>query len=431
MNLSQILLKRIESQLDVETGCYDVALSGGVDSVVLLHLLHRLRAQHNTLDIRAIHVDHGLSENAASWRHFCENVCQQWQIPIICESIAIHLKPRQSLESIARDARYSVFAKYVTTGRTLLLGQHLDDQVETFFIRLKRGSGLTGLGAMRRVGQTQQDVCWLRPLLDTTRHEIETYAEQNNLEYVVDESNKDTRFDRNFLRHQVIPELSRRFSGFSACVARSATLLQQQDALLQEYIRSDYASCSDNARLQVSTLKKMSKARQMEVVRYWLSQHRLTMPSKKWLDNLLLQVGQITDDSKFKLTIADIAIRFYRDYLYIVAPRYIDEVYQLDPSKGRIELSDGRVLIQTGGDKSATVGARLSVRFNLPHLRIHPHGKPGSNTVKHWLKDAKIPSWERPYVPLIFVDDELVEIVDVGVSKSFYKSHGKRWIVEE
>ena len=120
---------------------YTVALSGGVDSVVLLHLAKRLHDEFNHIELKAVHVNHGLSDNASDWQAFCENLCQSWNIPFEASEVSLHLSPRQSLEAVARDARYQAIKSSMLPNSCLLVGQHLDDQVETFFIRLKRGAG--------------------------------------------------------------------------------------------------------------------------------------------------------------------------------------------------------------------------------------------------------------------------------------------------
>ncbi|MDN5969244.1 MAG: tRNA lysidine(34) synthetase TilS, partial [Enterobacterales bacterium] len=233
MNSSEIQM-RIASKLQGRSHLM-VAFSGGLDSTVLLHALVQLRMQNFPhLQLRAAHVHHGLSRYADLWVDHCKSVCQQWQVPLHVLRVKVDAQ-RSGVEAAARDARYHAIAGLIGNHETLLTAQHLDDQCETFLLALKRGSGPTGLSAMAShmpFFSTEQ----IRPLLDISRAQLEEYAASYDLKWVEDDSNQDDRFDRNFLRLRVIPNLRDRWPHFPEAVARSASLCAEQEQLLDELL---------------------------------------------------------------------------------------------------------------------------------------------------------------------------------------------------
>lgn len=434
MNNFDDIYDKVTPLLTAHGKVFDVALSGGVDSVVLLHLLVRFRAEHPDTRLNAVHVNHGLSSNAAHWQQYCEILCLKWDVSLKTATVTVEDKNRVSLEAAARDARYTAFSEHVASNSILLLGQHQDDQVETFLLRLKRGSGLDGLSSMRLTGVTKMGVQWLRPLLSISRQQIEAYADAYQLKHIEDESNHDTRFDRNFIRNDILPVMNERFVGFNGCVARSIEILQQQSELLLHYTEQDYQACQNQGRIDLVLFLSMSLLRQQNIIRYWLTQHQVKMPSKAWLTQLVSQLNQITSDNEMVVSIEQFQVRVYRSEVYLVAkPHPVPKPMELDATNKKWVLSDGRKLVLKAGKglRLPNERVKITVAFDQGTLKFKPWHKPGSNKVKHWLKDAKIPSWQRPYVPLIFFDDELVQVVGVGVSADYVTDDGMFWIVEE
>lgn len=207
-----------------------VAFSGGLDSTVLLHQLVQWRTENPGVTLRAIHVHHGLSANADAWVTHCENVCQQWQVPLVVERVQL-AQEGLGIEAQARQARYQAFARTLLPGEVLVTAQHLDDQCETFLLALKRGSGPAGLSAMAEVSEFA-GTRLIRPLLARTRGELAQWALAHGLRWIEDESNQDDSYDRNFLRLRVVPLLQQRWPHFAEATARSAALCAEQESLL-------------------------------------------------------------------------------------------------------------------------------------------------------------------------------------------------------
>lgn len=243
-----------------------VGLSGGCDSVVLLHAAASLGLGDR---LCALHVNHGLSPGAGMWAGFCAALCARLGIRLTIESVAVDRASGLGIEAAARNARYSVFARCAAD--VLLLAHQRDDQAETLLFNLLRGSGIMGAAAIRDE-RTHGGLRVLRPLLGLPRAAIETYALEHGLEWIHDESNDDTALARGFLRREVFPLLARRFPGGDANLARAAAHFAEAAGMLDELAALDWASAADGAALRLSTLRALSPARQANLLRYRLRQ---------------------------------------------------------------------------------------------------------------------------------------------------------------
>ena len=265
-----------------------VALSGGVDSVVLLHLLHSLQKKHR-FSLNAIHVHHGLSKNADKWVKFCEKLCRDLSVPLDVNYVKLPQKKSLGIEAEARQLRYEKLLQSQTD--LVVLAHHEDDQAETFLLQLIRGAGVKGLSSMAHFDGTRR--LW-RPLLNTSRIDIEKYAKKTKLKWIEDESNLNIDFDRNFIRSKVLPILKNRFSHIIKVISRSSSHLAEAQHLLDELAKIDLKnylkSINYKHKLHVKSLDKLFLSRAKNVLRYWLEMNGQLMPSKDLLDELLRQV---------------------------------------------------------------------------------------------------------------------------------------------
>ncbi|MDU4275768.1 MAG: tRNA lysidine(34) synthetase TilS, partial [Enterobacter asburiae] len=237
-----------------------VGFSGGLDSTVLLHRLKCWRDREPDVQLRAIHIHHGLSPRAEMWVAHCEAMCAAWAIPLLVERVTL-AEEGLGIEAQARKARYAAFAGALRTGEALVTAQHLDDQCETFLLALKRGSGPAGLSAMPERSEFAGTTL-LRPLLGETRASLEVWAREHQLSWIEDESNQDDGYDRNFLRLRVLPLLSERWPHFADATARSAMLCAEQESLLDELLSDELAELiSEDGALAIAPLKAMSPVR--------------------------------------------------------------------------------------------------------------------------------------------------------------------------
>lgn len=430
-SLYQQVKNAITPYIDEHKTAFTVALSGGVDSVVLLHVMNALKVEIPQLQLTAVYVNHGLSQYADDWQAFCKKRCDALDITFYAAQVKITNKSRTSLEQLARDARYQALDQISPSGSIILLGQHLNDQLETFLLRLKRGSGLQGLTSMRQTRALSSGRECLRPLLHSTRQSIEQFAADFNLEHITDDSNSDERFDRNFIRQQIVPLLSERFKGFESSAARSVSLLQQQQDLLDEYTQLDLQQCQNNQQgLSCLQLAHFSAARQANVLRCWLGQFTTLMPSQQQTLQILSQGLTAQADAQLLIQLAQGQVRRHQQFLYFV--REIATAHSQLITDEKQLLSDGRTLIQLAGEgiRKPLPDEQVYVHFNCPQARIKPLKKPGHNTLKHWFKDAKVAPWLRANVPLIFYNEQLVYVVGHFISAEHYQQEGIFWNIK-
>lgn len=414
-----------------------VGLSGGVDSVVLLDTIHKLNqtfAPDEQLLLCAVHVHHGLSDNAEAWLKFCAEFCQQRQIKFEFKKVKLAKQSRQSLEALARDARYSVFKQVAGKNAVVVTAQHLNDQAETFFLRLKRGSGPNGLASMSPLSDLTQDIELWRPLLGVSKLEILDYAKANNLDWVEDESNLNDDFDRNFLRNQILPELEARWPGFSQCVARSAELCRQENQIIEEVAAADFnaavVSFSNLARVQpmftsqvldISLIQNLSYARQNSLLRFWLNKNNELMPSQKIMQQILDNFACSEDQQpKIKLKLGE--IRQYKTRLFYLTQTEIDAFeQQAEPlswnGEAEVELNTGTKLhIANLGIALPTANQTAQIRFK-PSLstKCYPKYRNCRKTLKQLLQEYEVPPWMRNQVAYLFYDDELISALGLWV----------------
>lgn len=290
-NSTDFVVGAIASCLDGHVGRHDslaVALSGGADSVVMLHCLQRLAAGKR-FDLSAIHVHHGLSPNADAWETHCRVLCADWKIPLAVHRVQVERRSSDGLEAAARRARHAVFA--ATPQDWVALGHHRNDQAETLMFNLLRGTGLRGAAAMgERRGRL------LRPMLTIERCAIIAYATGHGLTWIEDESNSDTRFSRNYLRHAALRELEDRFPGSTANLAAAAARFGEAGELLDDLARLDLQGAEPSFPLNVSVLKALTEPRARNLLRYLLQRQQIGIPSEERLREALRQLLHAAPD---------------------------------------------------------------------------------------------------------------------------------------
>lgn len=197
-----------------------IGLSGGIDSVVLLHLAVRFLKPRG-VSISVVHVNHHLSAESGAWTLFCEDLARTYQVPFQLKSLEDQPQRGDSVEAWAREGRYQAFSEVLGPEDILLTAQHADDQLETVLLQLLRGAGVAGLAAMPVQAKLGQGYLH-RPLLSASRADIQAYAEAYQLRFIHDDSNASTRFNRNYLRHEVLPKIYERWPAAASTVSRSA-----------------------------------------------------------------------------------------------------------------------------------------------------------------------------------------------------------------
>jgi len=266
-----------------------VAYSGGVDSRVLLDLVMKSKPENTPLVV--IHVNHGLSDNAFLWEEKVKEVCDSYGVELIYKRVFIN--GTAGVENLARDARYAAIIEEMTENSVVFTGHHLNDHAETFLFRLFRGSGVTGLCGIPKTRTLGQGIIF-RPLLGFGRKEIESYAEHKGFNWVTDESNVDTKYSRNYIRHEVLPGIVKKWGNFLPVLNRTIDQLQEARDLLDEIAETDLVSISavnkkhiDCKCISIEKLKKLSYPRMKNVLMKFCRDLEEGNQGSKRLDNLI------------------------------------------------------------------------------------------------------------------------------------------------
>ncbi|MBD1389337.1 tRNA lysidine(34) synthetase TilS [Neiella sp. HB171785] len=414
-----------------------VAYSGGIDSQVLLHGCSLYQQQHPAIELSACHIHHGLSANADSWLQHCQASCQQLAIPFIHERVQLVRGSRQSLEAVARDARYRVLETLVDhPSCAVLTGHHQDDQVETLFLSLKRGSGLDGLSAMPSLMPFARG--WLaRPMLQLSRAELQQYANEQQLSWIEDESNQDDRFDRNFIRNQLLPLCQQRWPSFNQTASRSVSLLAQDRAVLEEITAQDYQSCVTANGLSISALKSLSNARRERVMRHWLRQRCVPLWSYRQQQQAWQSVALAQQDAQPQLSWAGWQLRRYRDDLVLLDGNIASYPQQLTWQWPQpLSLPNGTLSAQPSDTaarrlKGPLDGQPVSIRFGQLKQRVRPAMRQGSRELKKVWQEMAVPPWLRQQIPLLFYGEECVAAIGYWVAQGYECQPGESgWHIE-
>jgi tRNA(Ile)-lysidine synthase len=389
-----------------------LAFSGGLDSTVLLHLLAGLR-EHREIRVRAVHFDHGISPHSQSWARHCVRVCDELGIPLQVERL--HLRPDgQGLEAAARSARYAFLENELEVDELLLTAHHRDDQSETLLLRLFRGAGGRGLAGLLPVRDFSCGRI-ARPLLRFTRAGIHAYGTEHALRWVDDDSNVDTRFDRNHVRHAVLPALRSRWPGVDAVLARTAGLLADQRLLLEERAREDWQLCRKGDDLVRSACARLSDPRLRNLLVHWLVDDP---PSMHHIEEIVHQVRHPSGTGRAIVRWPGGEVRRYRDLLQRGRTPANPAPFEFlwDPT-GPLEIPAAGIILHSRAVLGAGLArdrlpAGLWVRNRQGGERYRLPGQSHSRPVKKLLQEAGIPPWERERLPFFFVGEELAAIGD-------------------
>ncbi|MDJ0794580.1 MAG: tRNA lysidine(34) synthetase TilS [Woeseiaceae bacterium] len=398
---------------------YIIAFSGGLDSTVLAHAL----VQADTgVPVVAVHIDHALHEDSATWSEHCEAFAKSIGIEYRCRRVSVQLESGKGPEASAREARYTALHGELRHGDWLLSAHHREDQAETLLLNLVRGSGpagIAGIGAIRRFGPG-----WLaRPLLDSDRASLVDYATINRLEWIEDPSNTDRRFDRNFLRHEILPRLKSRWPDIAARLQRSASHAGEAAALLADLAEVDLENLGGRPeRLPVDGVLALPRSRQKNLVRHALRWCGLSTPTALQLDRILTEVLPARADAQPLVTWPGASVRRYRNGLYLL-PEVLAEAPEAATITGaQVALGAGlgRLHFESGASRGlapAVVerGLRLAVRQGGEE--IQPVGQLHTRKLKKLLQEEGIVPWMRDRLPLVYAGDELVAVGDLWIAQ--------------
>ncbi len=398
-----------------------VAFSGGLDSSVLLHLLSaskRARAR----GLRAIHIDHGLQGDSALWAQHCAQFARALEVELISRSVEVPEAPGLGLEANARRARYGAIESVLRPDEIVAFAQHRDDQAETVLLKLLRGAGPQGLGAMRNLRRLGPGFAW-RPLLSTPRAVLRDYARGHGLAWLNDPSNADLGIDRNFLRHQVLPQIVSRWPEAASSIAQTAIWMQAAaDFIADETERAFGRVRGPTAdTLQLEAWLGLHTALRDPVLRYWLRALGLAQPTHYQVAELLRQLTVASEDRQPCIRWSGAEVRRYRDLLYAMPPLKLpapDWVAGFDGSDLQLPLDLG-VLRLSSESSEARLAKPLRVRFRRGGESLRLNRGNHSSELRDLFQQAGIPPWQRARLPLVFDHDEhLLAVADLWLGQA-------------
>ena len=409
-----------------------VGYSGGLDSTVLLHLTCKYAKAGR---VTALHVNHGLSSDADLWEQHAER--QSDELSANFEAHRVSCQARSNTEALARDARYGVFEKTLAEDDILLLAHHADDQAETVLYNLLRGSGSTGMSGipvMRDLGLGRL----LRPLLGRTKAQIKSYATRHRLKWIEDESNLDTSFDRNYLRHRILPLIAKRWAGHQNRIAITASQSKNDKSLAKSIFLNDLAKLDfRNDRAGISfCAKRMSlleAIRQKNIIRQLPGELKLSLPSTRVIDEVFDVLLNARSDASPEVKADRCVFRRYRNRVYLLRVGKRNSIC----AKNCITWELKKMLVLPGGgsvvaESIDSQGIRLGevtsleIRFRLGGERCRPSGRRHSQTLKKLFQEYALEPWWRSSIPLFFLHNELVAVGDLWVCEGWETEKGEK-----
>jgi tRNA(Ile)-lysidine synthase len=425
------LLTCIESLVPRTSAELCVAFSGGLDSTVLLHALARAIVDRANYRMRVAHVDHQLHPDSAKWREHCERVAQSLRIEFVPLVVTVDGGAGESPEAAARDARYSALRQILKPNEVLLTAHHADDQLETMLLALMRGAGLRGLSGVPSVQIFGGG--WLaRPMLEFARAELEEWARAERLQWLDDPSNTNTSFDRNFLRHRVLPALRERWPAASHSATRSTSHLREAGRLLDVLAAADLATVAAGSCLDMARLTGLAPARRRNLLRHWIRQQGMRVPSTRKLATVERDLLIAREDRLPCVEWDGVQVRRHRGLLYCMRERppfepadaltwKVSQVLELPAQLGRLRVQRDAL----GGLAAARVPDALQVQFRHGGEELQPAGDAHHRKLKKLLQDARVLPWWRDRVPLIYAADRLVAVGDLWIAEEFAARGGE------
>jgi tRNA(Ile)-lysidine synthase len=403
-----------------------IALSGGLDSTVLLVALAQLaNAGRLAARLRAVHVDHSLHADSAQWARACRELAEAHGVACDDVRVAVNLDAGHGTEAAARKARYAALAARLEPGEVLLTAHHADDQLETILLQWLRGGGLRSIAGMAPLCRFGAAAWHARPLLEFTRDELVAWAGTQGLRWQEDPSNLDRRFDRNYLRLEVLPALRRRWPAAAATAGRVAQYAR--DALEAEAacVADDLPRVLAGTAIELDALQALPEPRRRAVLRAWLAGLGFPPAPARSLAALLRDMTIAAADRIPETRWPGAVVRRYRGRLHVEATG-VDK-----PNEGSWLMAGGATYAWSAGSTIAVspdVGAgisrerlpaRIDVRRRTGGEAFMPAGSAHHRPLRKWLQEHDVLPWRRENLPLLYAGDRLIAVADLGVAADF------------
>ena len=391
-----------------------VAYSGGIDSTALLYLANKFSKKHNK-NIKAIHVNHNINIKSKKWENHCQVFCNNLNIPLIIRSINIDIKPGQSIEERAREERYKAINCSSSQHTLLMTGHHIDDQVETFFYNLLRGSGTKGLSAMPIFKENLKGF-HIRPILSFNKTSLIDLVKQLNFDYIHDDSNENMNFSRNYIREKILPEIKKKWPNYNKTVDRTISNLTNAQKLCSDLALIDLEKYKIQNKDNIISInvRDLDDNRFYNVIRYWVEKNNFKMPSHQQIDSIKKNVFHAGMDKNPIFSCSSFEIRRHKEHFEIMSP-----LKKHDPSaiykwkKSENLVISGLAINLSWQNLEEKLGYKVDddveVKFRKEGENIKINDR---KSLKDYMREQNIPPWKRDRVMLIYIKDELKVVWD-------------------
>lgn len=423
MSPYQVVEQCIENSKSTQR--YILAYSGGLDSTVLLHVMATLSKSNSNLKFQCIHINHSIQTEANIWQQHCEDTAKRLAVEFQSFKINESCPDGESLEAWAREQRYTILKSLLDETTSLLTAHHQDDQVETFFLNLFRGSGVGGLTAMpetKELGKGKH----IRPFLNVTRERLEEYANENNLAWIEDPSNSNNNYDRNFLRNSLLPNIQKRWQGVYKTIFLTSKRMQESQILLKEMAEQDLKLVlNSKGALSIVLFQQFNEARQKNLLLHWAKLKQLDMPGQRHIEQCLSDLCSLDKGSKSGCVAwANTEIRRYRDCLYLMQKFNKESLKSIQWSINETVEYEFCKLVTTeergkGLKKAVFSNDRCELRFRQRGESIYCKSTGSHIEVKNIFQEHGVLPWYREAIPLIYVDNVLVCIPELMINESY------------
>jgi tRNA(Ile)-lysidine synthase len=402
-----------------------IALSGGIDSAVLLHLCSKVQKHDKEFSFVAVHINHQLQEESYAWVNFCQKLCDEYNIPFKTKKIKLNKNSRYSPEEYARTKRYKAIKSIRKNDQLLLCAHHQNDNIETFFLRLLRGTGLIGLGSMQEHIEIY-NMPLLRPFLKIQKKQIIAYSKTYNIPHITDKSNFDMSIPRNLLRVQILPLFAKINPYFYKNIIRTIIFINSNNDFVQKNLLQRYQGINFyQKKLPIRILKEESEFACIWILRYWLFKSIYFYPNYKKTYEIIRQTTDAKNDNKIHFYLyKKYYLKFYYGNIYIVK----EEKQKLkDGIKWNFKVDKIRITknfylkksVLTRQNFNFNKTKSVSIYFARKGASIKINEKSGHVRLKKIFQKYKVPTWDRQKTPLLYKKDELVAIYGLITAEKY------------
>ena len=409
-NLNQANIETHLAHKLSKTNCRNflVAISGGSDSMLLLNMINQIKHKYN-YSIRAIHINHNFSANSKQMESLCIHFCENQGIELITKNI--YLSQKNNIEENLRNKRYESIFESMSSDEALLMGHHLDDQVETFLYRLFRGSSPIGLSAMKEI-ITRDNKIICRPFLSLSKDVLLKLLKKYNVKFINDHTNDNIRIERNYIRKNIIPSISKRWPKLNKVMQHNIMLQDTYGKIAIDYCESIYEHIVSENKVNIKALKKYPDYLYSIFIKYWIHKILKYDLNKNELLNLMTLINNYNNDYPKCILKNNNSITRYNNFLYIVSldnkTRYFEKTWDLEND---FALGSYKLKVKKLKDKGIYENllriAPITVKPFEGNEKIMLNRSNHQN-LKKIFQNKSIPVWERDKFILLYSMNELL-----------------------